>query len=167
LRKILEKPKALRYGLGMPTKHDRALAAFLVGLDDVVDELRVAEGGGRSKELAERLTAMGRQLKEVAPSAARGVPVAEAAEYLGVAEPTVRLWAKRGALALVPDSKTVQVDHESLRTVGRALRELRERGQERDWLEAVLRYVEDIEDRSSSSVRKGLRELAEGKLQPA
>ncbi len=42
---------------------------------------------------------MGKPLKRVAPNAARGVPVAEAAKYLGVSEPTVRLWVRRGALA--------------------------------------------------------------------
>ncbi|HEY2142013.1 MAG TPA: helix-turn-helix domain-containing protein [Solirubrobacteraceae bacterium] len=67
----------------------------------------------RSGELAERLMAMGRQLKRVAPNAARGVPVAEAATYLGVSEPTVRLWVRRGALASLPGSKPVLIEHET------------------------------------------------------
>ena len=121
----------------------------------------------RSGELAERLMAMGKQLKRAAPSAARGVPVAEAAKYLGVSEPTVRLWVSRDALASLPDSKPVLIEHESLRRVGRAVRELRARGEDREWLEGVVRYVEDMTDRSSPSVRQGLKELAEGKLQPA
>jgi Helix-turn-helix domain len=83
----------------MATKHDRALASFLVGLDDVVEELSVVSDPRRSGELAQRLMAMGKQLKRAAPNAARGVPVAEAAKYLGVSEPTVRLWMRRGALA--------------------------------------------------------------------
>jgi transposase len=111
--------------------------------------------------------AMGKQLKRAAPNAARGVPVAEAAKYLGVSEPTVRLWVRRGALAALPGSKPALIEHESLRGVGRAVRELRARGEDREWLEGVARYVEDMADRSSSSVRQGLKELAEGKLQPA
>jgi hypothetical protein len=47
------------------------------------------------------------------------------------------------------------------------VRELRARGEDREWLEGVVRYVEDMTDRSSSSVRQGLKDLAEGKLQPA
>jgi hypothetical protein len=44
---------------------------------------------------------------------------------------------------------------------------LRAKGEAREWLESVVRYVEDMTDRSSPSVRRGLKELAEGKLQPA
>jgi len=151
----------------MATKHDRALASFLVGLDDVVEELSVVSDPRRSGELAEQLMAMGKQLKRAAPNAARGVPVAEAAKYLGISEPTVRLWVRRGALAALPGSKPVLIEHESLRRVGRAVRELRAKGEDREWLESVVRYVEDMADRSSPSVRQGLKELAEGKLQPA
>ena len=151
----------------MATKQDRALATFLVGLDDVVEEIRSTDSSRQPEELADRLTAMGRQLKEVAPSAARGVPVAGAAEYLGVSEPTVRLWVKRGALSAVPGSKPVRIEHDSLRRAGSALRELRARGQDREWLEAIVRYAEDIEDRSSVSVRQGLSDLAAGRLRAA
>ncbi len=111
--------------------------------------------------------AMGKQLKRAAPNAARGVPVAEAAKYLGVSEPTVRLWVRRDALTALPGSKPALIEHESLRAVGRAVRELRSTGEDREWLEGVVRYVEDMADRSSPSVRQGLKELAEGKLQPA
>jgi hypothetical protein len=151
----------------MATKHDRVLASFLVGLDDVVEELSVVRDPQRSGELVEQLMAMGTQLKRAAPNAARGVPVAEAAEYLGVSEPTVRLWVRRGALVALPGSKPALVEHDSLRRVGRAVRELRARGEDREWLEGVVRYVEDMTDRSSPSVRQGLKDLAEGKLQPA
>jgi hypothetical protein len=151
----------------MATKHDRALASFLVGLDDVVEELSVVNDPRRSEELAEQLMAMGKQLKRAAPNAARGVSVAEAAKYLGVSEPTVRLWVRRGALAALAGSKPVPIEHESLRGVGRTVRELRATGEDREWLEGVVRYVEDMADRSSSSARQGLKELSEGKLQPA
>jgi hypothetical protein len=151
----------------MATKHDRALASFLVGLDDVVEELSVLSDPQRSGELAEQLMAMGTQLKQAAPNAARGVPVAEAAKYLDVSEPTVRLWVRRGALAALPGSKPALIEHESLRRVGRAVRELRAKGEDREWLEGVVRYVEDMTDRSSPSVRQGLKDLAAGKLQPA
>jgi Helix-turn-helix domain len=151
----------------MATKHDRALASFLIGLDDVVEELSAVSDPRRSGELAEQLMAMGKQLKRAAPNAARGVPVAEAAKYLGVSEPTVRLWVRRGALVALPGSKPALIEHESLRGVGRTVRELRASGEDREWLEGVVRYIEDMADRSSPSVRQGLKELAEGKLQPA
>jgi excisionase family DNA binding protein len=151
----------------MATKHDRVLASFLIDLDDVVEELSVVSDPKRSGELVEQLTAMGMRLKRAAPNAARGIPVAEAAEYLSVSEPTVRLWVRRGALTALADSKPTLIEHDSLRRVGRAVRELRARGKDREWLQGVVRYVEDMTDRSSPSVRQGLKDLAEGKLQPA
>lgn len=150
----------------MATKQDRALASFLVGLDDVVDELSDARDPRRPEELADQLRALGVRLKQAAPGAAHGVPVAQAAEYLGVSEPTVRLWAKRGALKTVKSSKPLLIEHDSLRRVGRALRELRSRGDNREWLEGLVRYVEDMADRSSKGVSQGLKDLAEGKIQP-
>jgi hypothetical protein len=39
------------------------------------------------------------------------------------------------------------------------------RGEDREWLQGVVRYVEDMTGRSSPSVRQGLKDLAEGKLQ--
>jgi hypothetical protein len=56
--------------------------------------------------------------KRAAPNAARGVPVAEAAKYLGVSEPTVWLWVRRGALAALSGSKPALIEHESLRGLG-------------------------------------------------
>ena len=70
-------------------------------------------------------------------------------------------------MAALPGSKPALIEHESLRRVGRAVRELRARGEDREWLESLVRYVEDMTDRSSPSVRQGLKEMAEGKLQLA
>ena len=139
----------------MATKQDRVLASFLVGLDDVVEELREMRDPQRSEELAEQLRAMGSRLKQAVPRAAHGVPVAQAAEYLDVSEPTVRLWVKRGALETVKGSKPLLIEHDGLRRVGRAVRELRLRGEDREWLEGLVRYVEDMTDPSSTSVTQG------------
>ena len=75
--------------------------------------------------------------------------------------------ARRGALDPVPGSRPTQIEHDSLRTTGRALRELRAKGHNHDWLEAILNYIEDIEDHARPSVRRGLKDLAEGRLQPS
>jgi hypothetical protein len=49
----------------------------------------------------------------------------------------------------------------------RAVEELHLRGQDRDWLAALVDYLHDANDRRSDSVCRGLRELARGELEPA
>lgn len=56
---------------------------------------------------------------------------------------------------------------ESLRRVGRALDELRERGQDRDWLEALLDYLHDLQTRRSPTLEEGLQQLGRGELELA
>jgi hypothetical protein len=96
-----------------------------------------------------------------------GLPVADAATYLQVSEPTVREWLKRGVLNRVPDAKPVLIERESLRSVHRLLAELRERGKDRDWLSTFVDYVHDRAVVRSPAVRRGLAEMEAGDLEPA
>ncbi len=98
---------------------------------------------------------------------APGVPVAHAARRLGISEPTVRSWIARGALRAITGSSPVQVEPESLRHVGHALDELRERGRDHDWLEALLDYLHDLQTRRSPALKEGLQQLERGELEPA
>ena len=93
--------------------------------------------------------------------------VAAASERLGVSEPTIRSWVKRGALRAVPKSSPMQIDPESLHRVSRALAELRERGKDRDWLQAVVDDLHDREARQSDELRRGISQLKRGQLKPA
>ena len=96
-----------------------------------------------------------------------GVSVATASERLGVSEPTIRSWVKRGALKTVPEVRPMQIEPESLHRVTRALAELRERGQDRDWLQALVDHLHDREARRSDALQKGLAQLKRGQLEPA
>jgi transposase-like protein len=93
--------------------------------------------------------------------------VAQAARRLGVSVPTVRAWIARGALAAIEGSSPVEIEPESLRSVGRALEELRARGQDREWLQALVDYLDDREARRSPALHEGLEQLARGELEPA
>jgi predicted transcriptional regulator len=61
----------------------------------------------------------------------------------------------------------VEIEPESLRSVSRALDELRERGQDREWLAALVDYLDDREARRSPALKAGLEQLARGELEPA
>lgn len=97
----------------------------------------------------------------------RGLSVEATAQYLGVSAPTVRTWVKRGVLERKPGSIPLQIDRDSARRVQRGLVELRERGQDREWLATLVDYLHDERDRRSEPVRQGLGELACGRLEPA
>ncbi len=44
---------------------------------------------------------------------------------------------------------------------------LRERGQDHDWLEALLDYLHDLQTRRSPALKEGLQQLGRGELGPA
>jgi transposase len=157
----------------MATREQRATAEVLVGLDDVRDRLsELAEPRGAKRSRSEMLRvvediseAVDRLEAEVARGT--GLSVEAAAQYLDVSAPTVRAWMQRGVLERKPGSKPLQIDRESARRAHRALGELRTRGQDRDWLTALVDQLHDTSDRRSESVRTGLDELARGELEPA
>ena len=161
------------------------VAYAVVELEDARDELRVAaltvlgEGVTTSAALRDRLQtgaqAIEHALERLAEVQARlqqhvgaqGLPVSDAARYLHVSEPTVRAWLARGPLSAVPDAKPVLVEIASLRRVGHALAELRERGRDRDWTRALVDLLHDHAERQRPELLQGLVELRRGELEPA
>jgi hypothetical protein len=133
----------------------------LIALDDAQDALR----SGRRDAAIQAMQEAHRTLEGVGHAA--GVPVAHAARRLGVSEPTVRSWIARGALRAIKGSSPVEIEPESLRSVSRALDELRERGQDREWLAALVDYLDDLQARRSPALKEGLEQLARGELEPA
>ena len=83
-----------------------------------------------------------------------------------MSQPTVREWLKRGVLKRVPGS-SCRFDRSRLREVHRLLAELRERGQDRDWLRSFVDYVHDMAELRRPAVRRGLEQLERGELEPA
>ncbi len=168
------------------TRRDQNDVAYaVVELADARDGLRttaltaLSDGATTSAALRERLQ-IGTQAIELALQrladiqarlqqhlAAPGLPVSEAARYLNVSEPTVRAWLTRGALTSVPEAKPVLVDISSLRRVGHALAELRERGRDRDWTRALVDLLHDHAERRRPELLEGLDELRRGELEPA
>ena len=159
----------------MTTREQRVTAQALVGLDDERDQLNVMAAPttkGRQlprEELLRAVAGLSEELDRLEAEVARGtgLSVDAAAQYLEVSAPTVRAWMRRGVLERKAGSKPAQIDRDSARRVHRAITELRARGQDRDWLAALVDYLHDMRDRRSESVRKGLEELARGEVEPA
>ncbi len=168
------------------TRRDRHEVAYaFVELQDASDDLRtvallaldgvpsaspevqeqVLASAQAVEDALERLADVQSRLEQHVP--VPGLAVSATARYLGISEPTVRAWLARGALTRVPDAKPVLVEIGSLRRVGRALTELRERGQDRDWTRALVDLLHDRADRARPDLAQGLEELRLGKLEPA
>jgi excisionase family DNA binding protein len=171
-RKTSPKRQAGCYHSDMGKREQQQVAYAVVELQDIHDELRKAAPQPADKDsdaisvALHRLEEAVERLDRAVPNA-RGLPVAEAAEYLGVSEPTIRAWLDRTVLDAVPDSKPVLVERSSLRRVHRAVGELRRRGQDRDWLRALVDVVHDHAERERPEIAAGVDELARGELEPA
>jgi excisionase family DNA binding protein len=148
----------------MGKRDKQQVARAVVELEDARDELAASNGDFSS--VVTQLDGVVARLDDEA-LATPGLPVSEAAAYLELSEPTIRDWLKRGALKAVPEAKPVLIERESLRSVRRAVDELRERGKDADWLRSLLEYLDDLAVVRSPEVQRGLADIAAGKLEPA
>jgi hypothetical protein len=168
------------------TKRDQHQVAYaVVELADAAEELqssaqRLPGRGAGAPELVEQLRAQQEAISaalelvrgasarlEARVAASPGLPVAETAEYLSVSEPTVRSWLDRGVLDRLEGSKPILVERGSVRRAGRLLQELRERGHDRDWMQALVDLLHDTAEAQRPEIKRGLGELRRGKLEPA
>jgi hypothetical protein len=111
-----------------------------------------------SPQLRRRLRLMRQRREEGLP----GVRLSVAAGLLGVSERTVRDWAKRGPLDLVPDAKPARVSTTSLARVVPLVKQLQAMGQDRDLLRALVERLEDERVRSLPRVKKSLKQMERG-----
>jgi excisionase family DNA binding protein len=146
----------------MGKRESQQVAFAVVELQDARDELAASSQHDVSSTLKRIDDALAR-LDGVA-SVRPGLSVAEAAAYLEVSEPTVRDWLKRGVLHRVPDSKPILVERETLRRVHRLLDELRERGENRDWLHAFADCVHDRAELRRPAVVHGREQMERGEV---
>lgn len=155
----------------MGKRESQQVAYAMLELEDAQDLLRAfAAGEVGPEQVTAALPRMGKVVKRLelaAPTGSLGLPVAMAADYLGVSEPTVRSWLRRGVLRALRDTKPVMIELESLRRAHHAVDELRESGQDRDWLRALVDLLHDRAERERPEIKQGLDELKRGKLEPA
>ncbi len=111
-----------------------------------------------SPQLRRRLTLMRQRREEGLP----GVRLSVAAGLLGISERTVRDWAARGPLDLVPGAKPARVSTASLARVVPLVKQLQAMGQDRDLLRALLERLEDERVRSLPRVKKSLKQMERG-----
>lgn len=133
-------------------------------VDEVLDEVRRLDALGEAVESGRRgeaRRAVG-DLRDRRIGHARPVRLSIAAELLGVSLPTVRAWADEGVLEWRGGSPR-RVSLESVLRVRPIVRELKELGQSRDLLAAVLARVEDEVTLDDRRLRTSLRQMRQGR----
>jgi excisionase family DNA binding protein len=94
----------------------------------------------------------------------RGAKVSEAAEALGISQPTVRAWVDSGLLRTVPGAKPVRIEVLSLAETKRAVDLIRAHGGDRLLLAHVVRVLRDRAALEGSA--EGFADLAAGRIVP-
>jgi hypothetical protein len=108
-------------------------------LDDVAKLHEVADTLAADDERAQALESVASHRLASAP----GIRPSIAASMLGISEPTVRDWAKRGILRIRKHKPRVLLDPGSVLQIRQVVAELREAGQVRGLLEAVYDRLAD------------------------
>ena len=133
-------------------------------LADAVSELRTASLSKLELERAlERVEALSARVQK-ALDLPGGLSVAQAAERLGVSEPTIRKWLAEGLLERVEGHKPVEIAQRSVIEVERVLGTVRESYPARRWSEALAAFLHDRDLLGQDWVREGVEQLRQGEL---
>jgi DNA-binding transcriptional ArsR family regulator len=117
-----------------------------------LDELALNDGDASRRDTL-------RAIRDHIAQRDQGAKVSDAADVLGVSQPTIRSWLDAGILGSVVGSRPVRIELLSLAEVKRALEAVREIENEGQILASVRRFLRD------KAVLAGAEEgLAEGRL---
>jgi hypothetical protein len=134
-----------------------------MSLAEVLDDLLALEELAYREEDPERR----RSLDDVRTHVARrdrGAKVSEAAEVLGISQPTVRAWIESGLLTTIAGAKPVRVDVLALAETKRALDLIREHADDRQLLVHVMRILRDRA--ALEGAEEGFADLRAGRVVP-
>jgi len=138
------------------------VSAAEAAVQDLIDLDVATHDPSVSPQLRRRLTLMRQRREQEVP----GVRVSVAAKMLGLSERTTRDWLAHGPLDAVPGAKPARVSTASLAKILPAVAKLRELGQDRELLRALIDKLEAERILSSPRVKKSLEEFRRGEYQP-
>ena len=127
-------------------------------LDDVAKLHEVAETLPAGDERAQALESVAERWLASAP----GLRPSIAAVLLGLSEPTVRAWAKRGILRVRSSKPRLLLDPASVLEVRQLVSELRAAGQTRDLLDEVYNRLADEQQLADPDLAESLAQMHRG-----
>jgi hypothetical protein len=129
---------------------------FVVAAEVTVSGSRVGRGGMQQMRLA---TVRSRYSVDM-------LTVSAAAERLNVSEDVISGWLEAGVLAYSPGSVPPEIDRQTFEHVQRTLTVLREQGQNPEWLQQLVDFVDDRTALDDEAVRQGIEDLRAGNVEP-
>ena len=157
-RKSRPKPKARGIMTDMGIEKQGWIIQLAVDEAECLDAAEAAINSGHEDEASRSLAKAERILFEMSP----GVPAALAAALIGVSEPTVRDWTRRGILSRV-EAKPMKLSLSGVYCVRKIVKELRRRGQDADFRSALLAAIDDRLTLQEPSLQRSLHQMREGK----
>lgn len=136
-----------------------------MSLVEVVDDLLTLEELAEHENDPDRRRSLEAVRSHVADRD-RGAKVSEAAQVLGLSQPTVRAWIESGLLEPIAGTAPVRVDVRSLADVKRALDLIRRHKDDRRLLADVMRLLRDRAAFAGEDVRAGLEDFEAGRTVP-
>lgn len=127
-------------------------------LDDVAKLQAVAESLPNGDERARTLESVASRWLASAP----GMRTSIAASLLGLSEPTVRAWARRGILAIRSRKPRLLLDAASVLEVRELIADLRQAGQSRGLLETVYNRLADEQQLADPELAESLEQMRRG-----
>jgi transposase-like protein len=136
-----------------------------MSLVDVVDDLLALEELAEQENDPDRRRSLDLVRTHLADRD-RGAKVSEVAQMLGLSQPTVRAWMAAGVLQARGRAAPARVNVLSLAEVKRAVDLLREHGEDRNLLVAVMHLLRDRGVLAGDGVRGGFEDLGAGRVVP-
>lgn len=127
-------------------------------LDDVAKLQAVAESLPNDDERAQALESVASRWLASAP----GMRPSIAASLLGLSEPSVRAWARRGIFKIRSRKPRLLLDPASVLEVRELIADLRQAGQSRGLLEAVYNRLADEEQLAGAELTESLEQMRRG-----
>jgi hypothetical protein len=146
----------------MTKQEQRTLAAGFIALDDTLNRTADALAHRSFEGALQQLRKTQHTVTDMRPET---IDVAAAALALGVSEPTVRAWARRGLMDITGE-QPMTLGFASVVKLRRNLERLRETASSEKRWQALLAAAADQRELAEPGAREGLAEALAGKSEP-
>lgn len=146
----------------MTKREQQALASGFITLEDTLHRTEDALQNGTVKQALSELQETQNAVAAMRPA---GIDVAQAATALGVSEPTVRAWARRGLMHIVRE-QPMTLAFVSVVDLRRDLGRLRETATSEKRWQSLLAAAADQRELAAPGAREGLADALAGNTEP-
>jgi hypothetical protein len=146
----------------MTRREQRALAAGFMTLEETLHRTEDALQNGSVEQALSELQESQHTVAAMRPAT---IDVAQAAVALGVSEPTVRAWARRGLIDVITE-RPMTLAFPSVVDLRRDLERLRETASSEKRWQSLLAAAADQRELAEPGAREGLAEALAGNTEP-